>query len=317
MKPPYTVTPKALKLVADIFTLLGMMQSNKVDRPVIKLRKQNQIKTIHHSLKIEGNTLTERQITALLEGKRVQGPERDIREVLNAIEVYDVIEQWNATSERDYLKAHGVLMAGLVERPGRYRSQAVGIAKGSEIQHLAPPHDRVPGLMKELFGYLKAKGDLALIKACVFHYEMELIHPFLDGNGRMGRLWQTVILREEYPVLAQLPLESVISARQEAYYAALAASDQAGASTPFLEFMLEVIHEALDAFTSAHRRPLTATDRINYFASGQTHSFTRRDYLLTFPELSTATASRDLQLGVHLGLFRRTGANNQSRYEVV
>src|SRR5690606_12972021 len=154
----------------------------------------NQIRTIHASLNIEGNTLSEEQITAILENKRIIGPEKDIKEVVNALAVYKALSQLKPYSEKDFLKAHKLLMTGLIENPGRYRNKSVCIVKGTNNEHIAPPYENISFLMSDLFKYLKDKSELALIKSCVFHYEMEFIHPFLDGNGRMGRLWQTLIL---------------------------------------------------------------------------------------------------------------------------
>ena len=197
MKPPYDLNPKILKLITSISEKVGAINANLLNKPPPQLRKQNKIKTIRASLKIEGNTLTEDQITALLENKIVVGPQKDINEVLNAIKVYENLKTYKSSSEKSYLLAHKTLMNSLIDKPGKYRNQGVGIVKGSNVEHFAPSHDNVPFLMRDLFQYLKDKNELTLIKSCVFHYEMEFIHPFLDGNGRMGRLWQTLILMEE------------------------------------------------------------------------------------------------------------------------
>ena len=196
MKPPYEITSSILKLITSISEKIGEVNANLLNKPSQKLRKQNRIKTIHSSLKIEGNTLTEKQITAILENKRVIGPKKDVLEVLNAIKIYENLEEYNPSNEKSFLKAHQNLMEGLIENSGKYRNQSVGIVKGSKVEHLAPPFENVPYLMKDLFEYLKKSDEIVLIKSCVFHYEMEFIHPFLDGNGRMGRLWQTLILME-------------------------------------------------------------------------------------------------------------------------
>ena len=241
MKPPYDITPKILKLIASISEKLGEVNANFLNKPSPQLRKQNKIKTIHSSLKIEGNTLTEEQITALLDKKRVIGPKKDVQEVLNAIDVYVNIANYNPLDEKSFLKAHKTLMANLIGGAGKYRKQGVGIVKGSKVEHLAPPFENVPYLMKDLFSYLNQPDEIELIKSCVFHYEMEFIHPFLDGNGRMGRLWQTLILKEKYPVFEFIPFETLISKDQEKYYKALSDSDKLGMSTSFIEYMLEVI----------------------------------------------------------------------------
>ena len=217
MNPPYEITSSILKLITSISEKIGEVNANLLNKPSPKLRKQNRIKTIHSSLKIEGNTLTEEQITALLENKRVIGPKKDVVEVLNAIKIYENLENYSPFSEKSFLKAHLNLMEGLIEQPGKYRKQGVGIVKGSKVEHLAPPFDNVPYLMKDLFKYLKESDEIELIKSCVFHYEMEFIHPFLDGNGRMGRLWQTLILMEKYPLFEFLPFETLISNDQKKY----------------------------------------------------------------------------------------------------
>lgn len=216
-KPPYKITPEILKFITSISEKIGEINAKYLDKPNPQLRKQNKIKTIHSSLQIEGNTLSEEQITAIIENKRVIGPLKDILEVKNAIEVYDNISKLKPNSEKNFLSAHKNLLNGLVKNAGNYRKKSVGIAKGNFIAHIAPPHENVPFLMKNLFEYLKSKDEIALIKSCVFHYEMEFIHPFLDGNGRMGRLWQSVILMEKYPVFEFLPFETLISQNQEEY----------------------------------------------------------------------------------------------------
>ena len=202
MKLPYDITPSILKLISSISEKIGEINANYLNKPSNTLRKQNRIKTIHSSLKIEENTLTEEQITALLENKRVIGPQKDIKEVLNAIEIYENLEKFNPNNEKSFLEAHLSLMNNLVENDGKYRKQGVGIVKGSKVEHLAPPYENVPYLMKDLFEYLSNSEEIELIKSCVFHYEMEFIDPFLDGNGRMGRLWQTLILMEKYSILS-------------------------------------------------------------------------------------------------------------------
>jgi len=316
VKPPYELTASILKSVTSISEKLGEINARHLTRQSPTLRKQNQIKTIHASLQIEGNTLTEAQITALIENKPVIGPQKDIREVVNAIAVYEQLASFNFTSEQHFLAAHKALMQGLIERPGSYRSQGVGIVTGSQVKHVAPPATNVPYLMKELFAYLKDKNELTLIKSCVFHYEMEFIHPFLDGNGRMGRLWQTVILRHDYPVFEFLPFESLISRNQADYYQALAQSDKEGKSTSFIEYMLRIIDKSLAALLLQATKRLTDAERIKLFLSGAATKFTRQDYLRKFPELSPATASRDLKKAVDNGLLEKTGDKKTTLYRL-
>jgi Fic family protein len=208
MKPPYDITAQILKLISSISIKIGEVNANYLNKQSPQLRKQNKIKTVHSSLSIEGNTLTEDQVSAILENKRVIGPKKDIEEVINALNVYDSLGNLNPYSSKSFLEAHKILMRGLVNEAGAFRKQSVGIVQGEKLAHLAPPYENVPFLMNDLFDYLKSKDELTLIKSCVFHYEMEFIHPFTDGNGRMGRLWQTLILVQEYPVFEFLPFET-------------------------------------------------------------------------------------------------------------
>ncbi|WP_040279756.1 Fic family protein [Psychroserpens damuponensis] len=316
MKPPYEITSSILKLITSISEKIGEVNANLLNRPSPKLRKQNRIKTIHSSLKIEGNTLTEEQITALLENKRVIGPKKDVLEVLNAIKIYENLEDYNPSNEKSFLKAHQNLMEGLIENSGKYRNQSVGIVKGSIVEHLAPPYRNVPYLMKDLFEYLKKSDEIELIKSCVFHYEMEFIHPFLDGNGRMGRLWQTLILMEKYPIFEFLPFETLISKDQEKYYKSLAESDKSGKSTKFIEYMLNVIDISISELLDFNNRTLNEKDRLEYYVSLNKTEFTRKDYMDIFKDISSATASRDLKKGAELNLFEKIGEKNKTIYRL-
>ena len=303
MKPPYDITPKILKLITSISEKLGAVNANYLNKQSPQLRKQNRIKTIYSSLQIEGNTLTEEQITALIANKRIIGPKKDVLEVLNAIKVYEKLNFFKFHSEVSFLKVHLELMNGLIENPGIYRKQSVGIVKGDKIEHIAPPFENVPNQMKDLFKYLNDVDELTLIKSCVFHYEMEFIHPFLDGNGRMGRIWQTLILMNEYPIFEFLPFETLISQTQDEYYKSLSLSDKAGKSTFFIEYMLDVINKSLENLLNYNNRILKDIDRLDYFLMLGLKEFTRKDYMNIFKELSSATASRDLKKGLELQLI--------------
>lgn len=316
MKPPYDITPKILKLITSISEKLGEINATYLSKQSPQLRKQNRIKTIHSSLQIEGNTLTEEQITALIENKRVIGPEKDVLEVLNAIKLYENLEKYKFYSDKSFLKAHKVLMNGLIQSPGKYRTKGVGIVKGNIVEHIAPPAENVPYLMKDLFEYLKDSEELTLIKSCVFHYEMEFIHPFIDGNGRMGRLWQTLILMSEYPVFEFLPFQTLISQTQNEYYNSLAMCDKLGKSTIFIEYMLGVIDKSLSSLLDYNNRIFKDVDRLEYFIKLGAKEFTRKDYMNTFKNLSSATASRDLKKGLELKLFESIGFLNKTKYLV-
>lgn len=316
MKPPYDITPKILKLISSISEKIGEVNANYLTKQSPQLRKQNRIKTIHSSLRIEGNTLTEEQITALIENKRVIGPEKDVLEVLNAIKVYEKLDSYKFSSDKSFLKAHLELMNGLIESAGKYRKQGVGIVKGTIVEHVAPPFENVPHLMKDLFEYLKDSDELTLLKSCVFHYEMEFIHPFLDGNGRMGRLWQTLILMAEYPVFEFLPFETLISKTQDEYYKSLALSDKSGKSTYFIEYMLGVIEKSLESLLNYNNRVLKDVDRLEYFLNLGIKEFNRKDYMNVFKDLSSATASRDLKKGMEMNMFESVGNLNKTKYIV-
>lgn len=315
MKPPYTLTGKILKLVAAISEKLGEVNAAHLTKPPTELRRKNRIKTIHSSLEIEGNTLTIEQITAIVENKRVIGPKKDILEVKNAIAVYENLDKLDPYDFDSFCEAHGNLMKGLIESAGRLRSKSVGIEKGAEVAHLAPPSEMLQPLMNDLFDYLRNDEDLILIKSCVFHHEMEFIHPFMDGNGRMGRLWQTLILKESYPVFEFLPMEAVIKERQEKYYESLGISDRSGESTVFIEFMLEIILESLLDLLAIQNISLRNIDRIHLFKSIiKDDYFTRKDYLQNFREIALATASRDLKYAVENGWIEKFGDKNTARY---
>ncbi len=316
MNPPYEITQQILILISSVSEKLGQINAKYLDKPSPKLRKENRIKTIHSSLKIEGNTLSEAQITSLLEKKRVIGPEKDITEVLNAIKVYEQLHSFDPYSSKSIHDAHQLLLNGLISHPGHYRKTGVGIVAGEQIKHMAPPASNVPYLMDNLFHYLKNAEELTLIKSCVFHYEMEFIHPFLDGNGRMGRLWQTLILKQDYPVFEFIPFENLIHQTQDRYYEALSTSDKLGNSTPFIEYMLEVIDHSLNDLLSNTGNNLTIEDRLKYFSEMTDQPFTRKDYMHVFKELSTATASRDLKTGVELNYFEKSGDKKNTSYTV-
>jgi len=317
MTPPYQITPEILKLIASISEKIGQINAKFLDKPSPKLRKENRIKTIHSSLSIEGNTLTEEQITALIEKKRIIGPEKDVNEVLNAIRVYDQLQSFDPKSSKSFLNAHEILMKGLVTDNGKYRKRGVGIMAGDRIAHMAPPASNVPHLMNDLFKYLKTSKEISLIKSCVFHYEMEFIHPFIDGNGRMGRLWQTLILMKEYPVFEFIPFENIIHKTQSEYYHTLSQSDKSGSSTPFIEYMLGVVNDSLHTMLDFKSRVMSTEDRLAYFSEICDAEFSRKDYMSVFKEISSATASRDLKQGVQLGLFEKEGDKTKTIYRII
>ena len=315
MKPPYNITPLILDLVASVSEKLGEIKSAYLMKPPAELRRRNRIRTIQSSLEIEGNTLSLDQVTALLDDKRVLAPAKDIQEVRNAIEVYSHLSELKPYSIDSLCSAHKILMNGLIDNAGRLRSSNVGIAKGSEITHIAPGSDMVRPLLNDLLKYVKSDKDLPLIKSCVFHYEFEFIHPFSDGNGRMGRLWQTVILRQYNPVFEYLPIETLIKKRQTEYYNALGASDNKGNSTIFIEFMLSVINDSLEELLQSQNVSLTSVDRIEIFRQQiGNRQFSRADYIRYFKNISTATASRDLKQAVETQILEKLGEGRMTQY---
>ncbi len=242
--PPYRLTPAMLCVVEEIGEALGRLRA--ASGPVAPhLRRGNRIRSVQASCAIEGNSLSVEQVTAVLDGKRVLGTPREIQEVRNAFVAYEHMPEWSHHSRDDLLAAHRILMAGLIDEPGHFRSGSVGIQRGEEIVHLAPPADRVPALVADLLAWLRTTPEHPLIASCVFHYEFEFIHPFQDGNGRMGRLWQTLILSRWNPLFAAVSVETLTGEHQADYYAALNASNKAVVCNPFVEFMLSMIRDAL------------------------------------------------------------------------
>jgi Fic family protein len=243
--PPLTFNPALLNRVAAIAEALGRWSARQDALPSPRLRRENRIQTIQASLAIEQNSLSLEQVSALFDGQRVIGPARDIQEVRNAIAAYDALPRWDPSNPQHLLAAHGLLMAGLIDAPGRFRSGGVGIYRGDQLVHMAPPAARVPSLVGDLLAWLDASTWHPLLVSCVAHYELEFIHPFADGNGRLGRLWQTLILSRWNPLLAWLPIEEVIRSRQQGYYESLGQADQQGDLEPFVTYQLEASHDAL------------------------------------------------------------------------
>ena len=247
MKPPFTLTNTMLHQVIEISRVLGILEfSVKSD---LKLRKENRIKSIHSSLAIENNSLTEKQVTDIIDGKRVLGDPKEIREVKNAYDAYEEILTLDPYRQKDFLKAHRLLTAGIVNEAGKYRSRDIGIFDEiGNVVHMGARPQYLQALMDDLFAWGKNDNTPELIKSCVFHYEIETIHPFADGNGRMGRLWQTVILANWNPIFAWIPIETLIYENQRDYYKVLEQVDQETNSNRFIEFMLAIILKTLKSY---------------------------------------------------------------------
>ncbi len=279
-QPPYTITPAILNLVAEIGEMVGRYTVLAEQNLTPLLRRENRIRTIQASLAIENNTLTLEQVTAVIDGKRVLGHPREIQEVLNAFAAYEAMVAWQATSQEDLLAAHGLLMSALIDGAGIFRAADVGIFRGEQLVHMAPPANRIPHLMDDLLSWLERTNEHPLVASCVFHYELEFIHPFADGNGRMGRLWQTLILRNWKPLLAYLPVETVIRERQEAYYRVLAEADERADATPFIEFMLSAVRDTLREAVSTDQVAGHVTDQVALLIEAiGTHELSSADLL--------------------------------------
>jgi len=248
-QPPYTITSEILTRVAQISEAMGRLNVLTDRARELRLRRITRIRTVRGSLAIEGGTLSEAQITAILDGRRVIAPPRAVQEARNALAAYDHFESWRPEVEKDLLEAHRMLMAGLIDEAGMYRRGGMGVMAGTQVIHMAPPADRVPQLMSDLCRWLVLATTDAhpLIAGSVFHYEFEFIHPFIDGNGRLGRLWQSLILTRWNPLFANIPVESLVFEHQHEYYEALQESTNRTDSAPFIAFMLRMI---LDAVTT-------------------------------------------------------------------
>ena len=303
--PPFTITPAMLHAVGEISELLGHWNARSQAAPSPLLRRDQRIRSVQATLAIENNSLSVEQVTAVLEGRHVLAPPREVQEVRNAFAAYERIGGWQPDSAEHLLEAHALLMSGLLDAPGQWRSGGVGIYRGDRLVHMAPPAARVPDVMAKLLGWLRGTDVHPLVASCVFHYEFEFIHPFADGNGRIGRLWQSLILSRWQPALAWLPVETVIREQQGEYYAALAASDLASDATAFTEFMLGALRTALSEAISNEFAGVT--DQVSDQVSDQAGEATAR-LLAVFAAGETLTAT---ELMLRLGLAHRPSFRNR------
>ena len=321
-KPPFTVSAKAINLIAKISSQLERYAIRMEQEDTLRLRRANRIKTIHSSLAIEGNTLSEGEVRAVLEGKKVVAPLKEIQEVKNAIKTYELYPKLNPFSIQDLLLAHGTMMSGLVDEAGMFRKGGVGVFDGDKPIHIAPPADRVRDLMSDLFGWLENADDHLLIRSCVFHYEFEFIHPFADGNGRIGRLWQSLILGRLNPIFEHLPVENMVYSNQQAYYHAINRSSDLGDSGPFIDFMLEEILNALVDHQGKSNAEIADEKGLNY-QQERVLGYLRADRHMT-----AAKIAKDLDMSARQiermladmkakGIIRRIGANRNGYWEIV
>ena len=327
-QPPFTLNNQMLDYVADIAQKVGQVDAYGQLSRSPQLRKENRIRTIHSSLAIENNTLSLEQVTAVIEGKHVIAPPKDLLEVQNAIKVYEGIDSFNPLSIDDLLRAHKELMGGLVSEAGRLRSGNVGVFAGDKLIHAGTPAKYVPNVLADLFSWLASGEVHPLITSCVFHYEFEFIHPFQDGNGRMGRLWQTLILSRWNDLFAWLPVETLVKEHQEDYYDTLAGSDEQGDCTQFIEFMLGMISQALDdVITSGNDDGIN--DGINDGIKNEAENMRERLLLLVRKNPSMTVKQMASELGVSIRQAERIvsslkqdkklvriGANRNGRWEV-
>ena len=300
-KPPFEITNTMIHEIAEIAELVGKLTSTNQLSTNPTLRRINRIRTIHGSLAIEQNTLSLEQVTAVLNGKQVLAPPKDIAEVKNAYEIYERLEELDPYSVDDLLTAHGIMTRGLVDESGVFRSKPVGVVdQEGHVLHFGTLPQYVPNLVTELLDWVKNSDVHMLIRSCVFHYEFELIHPFANGNGRVGRLWHTLLLSKWNPAFAWLPVESIIHDRQQEYYEAINASNNAGESTVFIEFMLSAIKASLmDAINTSDEMSDGAMDKatvrwrqIEKFL--ETHEFIMNADVRALCGVSAATANRVL-----------------------
>ena len=321
-KPPFTVSAKAINLIAMISSQLERYAIRMEQEDTLRLRRANRIKTIHSSLAIEGNTLSEGEVQAVLEGKKVVAPLKEIQEVKNAIKTYELYPKLNPFSIQDLLLAHGTMMSGLVDEAGMFRKGGVGVFDGDKPIHIAPPADRVRDLMSDLFGWLENADDHLLIRSCVFHYEFEFIHPFADGNGRIGRLWQSLILGRLNPIFEHLPVENMVYSNQQAYYHAINRSSDLGDSGPFIDFMLEEILNALVDHQGKSNADIADEKGLNYQQQrvlGYLHAdrHTTAAKIAADLDMSARQIERMLADMKAKGIIRRIGANRNGYWEIV
>ena len=321
-KPPFTVSAKAINLIAMISSQLERYAIRMEQEDTLRLRRANRIKTIHSSLAIEGNTLSEGEVQAVLEGKKVVAPLKEIQEVKNAIKTYELYPKLNPFSVQDLLLAHGTMMSGLVDEAGMFRKGGVGVFDGDKPIHIAPPADRVRDLMSDLFGWLENADDHLLIRSCVFHYEFEFIHPFADGNGRIGRLWQSLILGRLNPIFEHLPVENMVYSNQQAYYHAINRSSDLGDSGPFIDFMLEEILNALVDHQGKSNADIADEKGLNY-QQQRVLGYLRADRHTTAAKIAADLDMSARQIERMLadmkakGIIRRIGANRNGYWEIV
>lgn len=324
-EPPFTMTGEITNLIVEIGELVGAITTHEAMNPNPVLRRESRIKTIHSSLAIEQNTLSLDQVTDVIDGKRVLGPPQDIHEVKNAYEAYERAASLDPYNLKNLLIAHRIMMNGLVKEAGRFRSGNVGVYAGDQLIHAGTPANYVPELMEQLFSWLKESKYHPLVKSCVFHYEFEYIHPFQDGNGRTGRLWQSLILQKWKDIFAWLPVETLVFENQEKYYKALQSANNAGESTVFIEFMLGMIRDALNEISMTQNKTNVVKNVVINVVTNEERilSLLRQDGKLSADMLAKSIgitqrqAQRILSKLKEDGKLMRHGANKNGYWEVI
>ena len=314
--PPFTITDEITTLVIEIGEILGRLSAENENIPTPKLRKENRIKTIQSSLAIENNSLSIEQVTDIIEGKRVLGAPNEIKEVKNAIDAYNLLFELNPYKESDLLKAHSMMTSELVKESGKYRHGGVGVFNGEICVHMAPPAVQVPILIRNLLSWTKTTKTHPLIHSCVFHYELEFIHPFADGNGRMGRLWQTLLLMQWKPIFAWIPVETIVKENQQEYYDAIAQSDKGGNSTPFIRFMLNCILETLKEMQKSNQKSNPKSNQKILLAIKGNKHITIRE-LQEISGLSESGVKKIIRGLRQNNLIKRIGGNKGGHWEVI
>ena len=326
--PPFTISAEAINLIAAISAQVERYAIRLEQEDGLRLRKVNRIKTIHSSLAIEGNHLTEDQVSDIINGKQVIAPIREIQEVRNAIRTYELYPSLNPFDVNDLLKAHRTMMEALIDRAGQFRHTGVGVFSETGCIHVAPPAERVPFLMDDLFEWLANSKDHLLIRSCVFHYEFEFIHPFTDGNGRIGRLWQSLILGKLHLLFEHLPVENMVHANQEAYYQAIAESSRRADSGPFIDFMLAELLKTLKAHQGEERMHVGTNVGANVGTNVGANEERALAILSSTPTITAKEMAKQLGVTARQGerilavlkqkkLIRREGATKNGRWIVI
>lgn len=329
--PPFSISADAINLIAEISAQIERYAIRLEQSDGLRLRKANRIKTIHSSLAIEGNTLTEDEVKEIIEGRTVVAPLRQIQEVKNAIKTYELYPSLDPFSTKDLLKAHETMMMALIDDAGKFRRGGVGVYSDKGLVHMAPPAERVPQLIDELFEWTKQAKDHLLIRSCVFHYEFEFIHPFSDGNGRSGRLWQSLILGRLHPLFEYLPVENMVYANQETYYNAIQTSTKAADSGSFIDFMLQ---EILNTLKKHQGEPIIQTEtesdsirdkvrEIFGISSGQIIELIQQNPSITLDDIAAhlSVTRRSIEKKIKelrdAGIIKRTGSNKSGLWTII